>query len=192
MTQPENKTSCEVLKTSQVSKKIMPDKAEFDEIKKQLSSAYGKSAYFLIDGYYIAASVVQLGMRLVITVYVNGFVKGKWIWSGKESELDKMPEISRKFYHLKVSNLYNAKETCAWEKFYGSKAKAKANGVYDKYYRVDFCFSSASAFISHIKKNNDLIRILSYSEYSAAALTDFVFVNGANEFAPTMEVEHAA
>ena len=109
-----------------VSEKTMPSKAEFDEIKKRLSNVCGEGVYLLIDGYYIAANVIQLGMQLKIAVYVNGYMKGIWNWNGRANKLDEMSEISRRFYCLSVRNLYNAKEMKLWEKIYGSKAKAKA------------------------------------------------------------------
>lgn len=144
-----------------------PTKAQFDEVKIALSGFYSPK-YFLIDGYLIAASVEQDKMTLKIAVYVNGFFKGEWLWHGKQSDLAQMPEIARKFFSLRTSNLYSAKKIKALEKFYRSKAKARANGVYQKWCSTRSYFSTAGAFITHIKKHNESIEILSYDDYRIA------------------------
>jgi hypothetical protein len=144
-----------------------PTKAQFDEIKDALSRAFCPR-YFLIDGYLVAAYVVQIKMTLKIAIYVNGFFKGKWLWSGKQCDVAQMPDIVRKFFPLKTANLHSAKQIKAWEKIYGSKARAKVGGVYDKWCSTRSYFSTAGAFIAHIKKHNDVIEILSYDDYRIA------------------------
>lgn len=144
-----------------------PTKAQFDDVKADLERTYG-AQYLLIDDYLISAQTTQSGMKLVIAVYVNGWIRGEWLWGGKQSELAQMPEISRRFYALRVSSLYSAKEIKEWEGIYRSKAKAKAAGIYQKWCTVRSYFSTAGAFITHIKKHNDSIEILSYEDYQAA------------------------
>jgi hypothetical protein len=153
--------------TEALTVKNHPTKAQWDEVKTELSGLYG-SVYFLIDGYYISANIQKIGQSLKILVYVNGWLKAEWNWRGCEKELKQMPEIARKFYCLKVRNLYSAKEIKSWEKIYGSKAKAKANGVYGKWCSTEWWFSSPAAFIAHIKKHNDSIEIVSYEAYQSA------------------------
>ncbi len=153
--------------TEALTVKNHPTKAQWDEVNKTLSGRWG-SAYFLIDGYAIYASVEQVSRSLKIIVYVNGWLKGSDLWRGRDSELEQMPEIARKFFCLKKTSLHNAKEFKFYEKLYGSKAKAKANGVYDKYCTTGWGFSSSNAFISHIKKHCDSIEIVSYEVYNAA------------------------
>lgn len=139
-------------------------KSQRDEIKADLAHELGM-ARFLIDGYYILAVVKADAMRLKIMVYVDDWVRGEWMWCGKESELAEMPEVTRKFYCLTRRNIYNAKQIKVWERFYGSKTKAKACGVYEKHCSSSWFFSSPSAFISHIQKHNDSIELLSADRY---------------------------
>jgi len=141
-----------------------PSKAQFDDVKADLERTYG-AQYFLINDHLISAQTTQSGMKLVIAVYVNGWIRSEWLWSGKQSELAQMPEISQRFYALRVSSLYSAKEIKSWEKVYRSKARAKAAGVYQKWCATRSYFSTAGAFIAHIKKHNSDIRILDYADY---------------------------
>jgi UDP-N-acetylglucosamine transferase subunit ALG13 len=74
-----------------------------------------------------------------------------------------MPDIPRKFYRLvKVGR--PEKEMKKWEKIYG-KRKAKELGLYEKFCTADCSFISAGSFLTHIKKHNDSIEVLSYEKY---------------------------
>jgi hypothetical protein len=142
-----------------------PTKAQFDKLKEKLSSVYS-SEYLLIDGYIISAHATQVGMRVKIVIYVNGWIKGEWLWRGNEEDLERMPELTKRFHCLKSvgqspSYIKNI------EKFFGKKG-AKEQGVYKKHYYTSEMFSTAGAFITHIKKHNDSIQILTSDEYIAA------------------------
>jgi hypothetical protein len=125
----------------------------------------GEYAFFKVDGYLISAQVVQVNRAVKIAVYVNGWIKGKWVWRGKESELDTMPEIPRKFYCLTKKG-HSKKQIAVWERLYG-KREAKNKGVYEKHCFAKYQFSTANAFITHLKKHNQHIEILTYEQYAA-------------------------
>ncbi|WP_020160547.1 hypothetical protein [Methylobacter marinus] len=143
-----------------------PTKEQWDDVKLNLRLPYS-NVYFLIDGYKVAASVQQHKMRLVITVYVNGYIRGNDLWHGQENEIDQMPEIARRFYALRRKAMYSAKQVRADERIFG-KRDCKKRGIYDKYLFVSPHFSTAGAFIAHIKKHNQSIEIIDYEAYKKA------------------------
>ena len=130
----------------------------------QLQKPYG-AVYLKVDGYLICAEVSQQKMTLKIIVYVNGWTKGAWTWHGKESELDNMTEIAKRFYCLSKKSLYSGKQLKAWVKFYGGEKKAREKGIFEKRCFASFIFSSANSFINHIKKNNQSIEVIDYTDY---------------------------
>jgi hypothetical protein len=142
-----------------------PTKQQWDEVKRELSTPY-YSVYFLIDGYAVAAQVQIDKMRLVIAVYVNGYMKGQDIWHGRESEIDKLPDIPRRFYAIKRKGR-SAKEIKQYERAFG-KRKTKEMGIYDRFFCTLLYFSTPGAFITHIKKHNQDIQIVDYDTYKAA------------------------
>jgi hypothetical protein len=147
--------------------KSHPTKAQFDEVKEALSGRYG-SAHFLIDGYLISACIEQQKRKLCIAIYVNGWAKGSDAWRGKESQLNEMPDIARKFFCLSRSSR-PAAEIKRYEKLLGKRRCQKEESwLYDKYCIAWFVFSTAGAFIAHIKKHNDSIEILTTEAYSEA------------------------
>jgi hypothetical protein len=138
---------------------------DWEEIKQDLSYAYGR-VYLRCDGYLVAARVGQSKMKLIIEVIVNGSIIGECIFTGKESEKDKMGDIARKFYCLKVvrQDAYIKNTIKTMEKIYG-KRRCKEKGVYDRYVQAIPWFSSPSSFISHIKKNNNSVEIIDYETH---------------------------
>jgi hypothetical protein len=142
-------------------------KAQRDELKKDLPQL-GHRSYFLIDGYYITTATVQVGMQVKIAVYVNSLFRGDWLFYGRETDLEQMSEICRKFYCWKLKSIFSAKELKSWEKCYGSKAKAKTAGIYDKQVCSSWVFSSTGAFLAHIQQHNDAIQLITSSCHEAA------------------------
>jgi hypothetical protein len=51
---------------------------DWSAIEESLSHAYG-SAKVRVDGFEVSFQVLQDKMRLVIAVYVNGWMKGEWL-----------------------------------------------------------------------------------------------------------------
>ena len=144
---------------------MKPTKQQWDEVKRVLSGRYG-AAYLRCDGYLVCAAVEQDKMKLVIMVYVNGYFRGKDVWTGKERDLDKMGDIARRFYCL-GSKGPSAKKIALNKKVFGAKW-CKENGINDRHYYSWPMFRTPGAFIAHIKKHNEQIEILSSDEHSAA------------------------
>jgi len=143
-----------------------PSKAQFDALEADLWRVYA-SQYFRIDGYLVSACTGQVGMKVEIVVYVNGYCRGRDLWRGNEAELDQIPDIARKFQRLCSKRINSAARIKLLEKYYG-KRNAEKEGVYAKHYYTWHSFSTARTFIAHIKKHNDSIEILSYEDYSEA------------------------
>ncbi len=144
---------------------MTPTKQQWQEIQDALSTPYG-SAFLRCDDYLLYASVQQSKMKLVIAIYTNGVMDGKHQWTGKESQISQMNEVSRRFWcrHKKVPS---AKEKKKNERLFG-KRYCQEKGINEGYVFTVPYFNSASAFIRHIKKHNEQIDVLSLDEYTAA------------------------
>ncbi len=140
-------------------------KAQWEQIKEKLSCPYGV-AYFKCDDYLIHASVVQSKMRLIIEVYVNGWINGKYWWSGKESNIGEMHEIAKRFYCLKKKG--PSATTIARDiKIFGKK-RCREKGWHEAILFATPWFNSPGSFITHLKKHNPSIEVLDYETYTAA------------------------
>lgn len=117
----------------------------------------------LCDGFVISTDVQRDKMKLIVAVYVNGYIRGKDIWTGKESENENMGEIARKFHHWKKLKR-NAKELKSLEVIYG-KRECNKRGFYDAYIYTQPYFPSAKAFVSHIKKHCESVEEISREDY---------------------------
>lgn len=133
---------------------------DWQKIKQDLSVTYGH-VYLRCDGYLIYAYMTRHKMKLLIEVYVNGCIKGEWIYTGRESKKDRMGDIARKFYCLTLVRMpKDAKELIKkMEKVYGKRA-CKKRGVYDRWVQALPWFATPGAFVTHIKKNNDSVEII--------------------------------
>ncbi|MDI1231358.1 MAG: hypothetical protein PSU93_09435 [Methylobacter sp.] len=142
-----------------------PTKQQWDEVKDNLTSPYGR-AYLRCDSYLIAAMIEQHKMTLLVAVYVNGWFRGSEIWHGKESDMDKMGDIARRFYCLKSTGP-SAKKIASDKKIFGAKW-CKERGWHDRSYFTFPRFRTPGAFIAHIKKHNESIEVLDYETYKEA------------------------
>lgn len=142
-----------------------PSKAQWDEIKENLSRPYGV-AYFKCDDYLICADIRQDKMKLVIQVAVNGWIKGKWWWFGKEQDIGQMPEIAKRFYCLKKKGPA-AKKKAVNIKIFGKKY-CREKGMNDAMCSATPWFSTPGSFIAHLKKHNPSIDVLDYETYTQA------------------------
>lgn len=122
-----------------------------------------ESVYLLCDGYLVGIKIKQHKMRLRVVVFVNGWIKGDGIWFGKEDEIDKMPDIARRFYFHKRKGR-PAKEVRKWEKLMG-KRECKKRGLYLKSIATLPEFNTAGSCLAHIKKHNESIVEISREEY---------------------------
>ena len=145
---------------------MTPTKQQWDEVKVDLSTFYGKDVYLRCDGYLVLARVCQAKMKLVIQLYVNGAVDPKNIWYGNERDKGQMSDIARRFYCL-TSRSPSAKTVATDLKIFGKK-KCKELGWHEKTCVVFPQFATAGGFINHIKKHNESIEVLDYEAYKEA------------------------
>lgn len=144
---------------------MQPTKQQWEKIKKDLSYHYG-SAYLKCDDYLVSASVEQSKMKLVIFIYINGCFSGKNVWHGKESDLEQMGDIARRFYCLSTKGP-NAKIIALNLKIFGKKECLK-KGYNDRSCYTWPQFRTAGAFIAHLKKHNPSIEVLDFETYKQA------------------------
>ena len=142
-----------------------PTKEQWAAIKKDLSRPYG-SAWLCCDGYLVSTQVRISKMKLYIEVYVDGFIKGENQWTGKESKVSEMNDISRRFWCWK-KHLPKAKDIKLYEAMY-VKRECKKRGIYEAMIYTTPYFASPSSFIAHIKKHNKAIEVLDYNSYRTA------------------------
>lgn len=140
------------------------NKAQWDDLKKRINSLYG-GVYLLVDGYLVSTSLKRDKIKLYVAIFVNGYMNGKDTWIGKESELEQMGEIARRFHFRKVIKR-PAKEIKQWEAIFG-KRECKKKGIYDGHVYTIPYFNSPSAFIAHIRKHNQTIEEISFEDYQA-------------------------
>jgi hypothetical protein len=150
------------LRTDDEDKGMKPTKQQWEEVKQNLSGVYG-NAYFRCDGYLIHAAIERSKMKLHITVYVNGWIKGTLVWHGFERDMDKMSDIARRFFCLS-SKGPSAKRIARNKKIFGAKF-CKEEGLNDRYYSAFPWFRTSGAFITHLKKRNQSIEVLDRDAY---------------------------
>jgi hypothetical protein len=138
---------------------------DWQKIKQDLSVPFG-CVHLRCDGYLVCAVVRQSKMKLIITVYVNGYIEGESIFTGKESNKDKMSDIARKFYFLRLvrQDAYIKKQIKAMEKLYG-KRKCKEKGLYDRHIQAVPWFSTPGGFVAHIRKHNESVEIIDWDTF---------------------------
>jgi hypothetical protein len=142
-----------------------PTKAQWEEVKNELSMPYGR-AFFKCDDYLIAAEVQQRKMKLQITVYVNSWIKAEWCWHGKEKTIDQMPEIAKRFYCLKKKGP-SAKTIAKDQRIFGKK-RCREKGWHEPILSAVPWFSTSGAFIAHLKKHNPSIEVIDFETYKIA------------------------
>jgi hypothetical protein len=133
---------------------------DWQKIKQDLSVTYG-GVYLRCDSYLVYAHMTRHKMKLIIEVYVNGFIKGGWIYVGRESQKDRMGDIARKFYCLTVirKTKRDREFLKTMEKLQG-KRKCREEGYYDRLVQALPFFSTPGAFVSHLKKHNKSVEII--------------------------------
>jgi len=144
-----------------MSQVIHPTKEQWIDIERQLNSQFS-TTYLECDGYLIAAQMVRDKNKLVIQVYVDGFIRGKWVESVKT--IDEFADVPKRFYNHSRKNLWPHKLIKDMEKILG-KRRCKNEGYYDVRYTSFPWFNSAKSFISHLKKHNQSIELLDYDTY---------------------------
>jgi len=138
-----------------------PTKAEWDQVAKDLDS-FWKPVFFLCDGFYVRYSMVRWKNKLIIDVYVNGYMKGSWYGMN-----DEMSEEARRFWRPSVRAKYKPKELKFWEKLHG-KRECKKRGMYDKIIYPFPCWNKPAPLIRHLIKHNKDIQIIDSKTHEEA------------------------
>lgn len=128
-------------------------------IANKLDNVFGVIT-LLVDGYYLYVSTEKQKQKLLVAVYCNGFIKGAdALIYCPTKELDsalKQKKIARRFYYLKQMR---------------GKILVKSSGRYkqkignlDAWSAVPY-FPSPKAFVNHMYKHNEIIKIITQQEY---------------------------
>lgn len=134
-------------------------KEQWAAIEAQLSGLMGR-VELLCDGYKIEAQVERDKMKLVVSVYVDGVIKGEWIFNEKGCD------IPLKFHQEKKRFAFNAKYRALLAKQSKSKyfskderEKAAADSKKTSSHWWPH-WPSAAAFCRHIRKTCTSIEIV--------------------------------
>lgn len=138
-----------------------PTKEQWTVIEGELNSLF-RHVYLDCDGYLIAAGMVRDKNRLVIEVYVDGYIKG--IWHQYVETLEAFTEVPKRFYCIIKRAMWPQKFIKDMEKLIG-KRRCKDEGYYAVRYSSRAWWTSAKSFISHLKKNNQSIELLDHKTY---------------------------
>jgi len=137
-------------------------KVQAEEIKEKVSGRYG-AVYLRCDNYLVTAKVEQQKMKLVIAVYVNGWMKGADIWTGRAGDFSEMPELAKRFYYRRKHPV-NTKHQATLLKIWGKK-DFNEKRLSEAWYTCIPWFNSPAGFVTHLKKYNESIQILEYETY---------------------------
>lgn len=134
-------------------------KEQWKEIETKLSGILG-AVDFICDGYKVSAQVHTHKMKLVVSVYVDGFIKGEHIFNMSDSE------IPRKFHQEKKRFVFGGKyrallikksKTRGTSKEFRDSCIADAKKTSSHYWPH---WSNAAAFCRHIRKTCTSIEIV--------------------------------
>lgn len=138
-----------------------PTKEQWADIEANMNSLFS-ATYLDCDGYLVAARMVRDKNKLVIEVYVDGYVKG--LWHQYVESIDAFSEVPKRFYCIKKQSLWPKKFIQDMEKQIG-KRRCTKNGYYAVRYSSRSWWISAKSFISHLKKHNQSIELLDHTTY---------------------------
>lgn len=125
------------------------DKADWDKIKEKLSTLFGK-AELECDGYKVDLFKEYYNEnRLCISVYIDGYMKGKWLTEDCEER--------RRFAHCKKRLLRLPK---GFDTKGLTKKKLKALDEQRTYYSYGFCWFNFDEMRRHFEKNNKEIKLV--------------------------------
>ena len=108
---------------------------------------------FKIDGYDVCLQAGVIKMRVYVTCYVNGSMKGIWL-SKKEGQY---PEEGKRFFQLHKKAVISAKEMKRRQKIFGKRSDFSKQSFYEY---LSPNWSSFSAFKKHIIENNKDIQLI--------------------------------
>lgn len=111
-----------------------------------------RTVTLMCDGYKVQISEARSGNKIIITVYVNGFMRGKW--------LNGDCEIGRKFMRPSVRFAYSARFRKDMQDIMGKREYKKKSDVYEKKITVYYPFwNNINSLIKHLKANCTSIKI---------------------------------
>lgn len=134
-------------------------KEQWAEIEEQLIRLMGR-VELLCDGYKIEAQVEKLKMKLVVSIYVDGCIKGAWFLNEEGSE------IPLKFYREQKrpicsttlrANYVRMSKSKLWSKEERAEFAAKAKETMSCWWPY---WTNAAAFCRHIRKTCTSIELV--------------------------------
>lgn len=141
-----------------------PTAEQWKQFEQRLGALYNP-AYANCDGYLVLCTLERVERtQLGITVYVDGWLRGKWLLSNEDGEY---PEQGRRFYQERSKSVHPEKQRRKLEKIFG-KREAKRRFSLDKKitWRVPY-WRSARSLRTHLIKQNQSIQLLSPEDYAS-------------------------
>lgn len=141
-----------------------PDAALWAEASRRLSVPYGDAYFATADGYLLKAEVMHRRMRLEIMLWIDGRWLGEWCRA--ESSLADLPALPRRVYRTVSGYVHPAK----WRTPKGRGLIKRAGLNIDpdaKIYQTGAPWLTAKACITHLRRENPGIRLLTRDEYTA-------------------------
>lgn len=123
-------------------------KEEWESVERKLCYP-GDGVHLKIDGYNVTLRVMIYKMKMVIAIYVNGYIKCEW--------LIKDCDIRRRFYQRSKHSLLTAAE----KKKLARKSKSVQKEVQEwaTYYSFSPYWTSFRSLKRHLIKNNTSIEL---------------------------------
>lgn len=139
-------------------------KEQLNELEEKIDKGT-QAVNFKADGYLVAPRLERLHNKLIVAVYINGFISGKDAFFGKLSTKAKMTDIARRFHCLHKKHISKKAAQLNIE-IYG-KRTVSANKLNEPYISTTPWFSSAKKFLAHLQANNQDIEVLDIDTYNA-------------------------
>ncbi|BDV42415.1 hypothetical protein GURASL_13380 [Geotalea uraniireducens] len=133
--------------------------ADWDHVEQCLQSQF-QPVGLVCDGYHLCLCLQRMGMKLVITFFVNGDLKGRWLGEDCEER--------RRFFRPVKKSAWTAKSRLAIQKT--SKRMLKRLGI-DPTETITVYYpwwNSFKALKSHLRKHNECIELVKNWRYAAA------------------------
>lgn len=143
-----------------------PTKEQWVEITQKIDRSY-ECVRLRCDEYLLSILMQRDKNKLITVVYVNGKHKGQWYMLPTTGLEENLSDIQRRFCKLTWVNKFPRKLILDMEKIIG-KRRTKKEGFYDKRMRISAFWPSAKSLVSHLKKHNKNIEVLTHDEYKAA------------------------
>lgn len=123
-------------------------KEDWESVERKLCYP-GAGVHLKVDGYAVTLRVMTIKMKMVIAVYVDGYIKAEWIM--------KDCDIRRRFYQCRKHSLL----TAAGKKKLAKERKSVQKTVKEQttYYSFTPHWASFRSLKCHFIKNNESIEI---------------------------------